>query len=76
MGEVGDDAEVEREAADGDRGGSLRLAGEVGDVDALAAEGFGDADGPLAAHAGAGCGILREDAAGGDIGGVEAIFEV
>src|SRR5208283_290425 len=36
---------------------------------------LGDADGPVAADAGAGCGVLREDAAGGDAGGVEAVLQ-
>ena len=30
---MGDDAEVQRQAANGDGGGALRFTGEVGDVD-------------------------------------------
>ena len=75
-GEVGDGAEVEREAAEVDGGGSLGLADEVGDGDLLGAEAFGDADGPLAADLGAGGGGLGEDVAGWSVGGVELVFEV
>ena len=73
---MGDGAEFEAEAADVDGGGALALAEEVGDGDLLGAEAFSDADGPLAADGGAGCGRLGEDAAGGSVGGVEAVFEV
>ena len=44
--------------------------------DALRAERLGDADRPLAADAGAGRGVLREDAAGGNVAGVEAVLQV
>ena len=43
---MGDDAEVEAEAADVDGGGALALAEDVGDGDLLRTEAFGDADGP------------------------------
>ena len=75
-GDVGDGSEFEAEAADVDGGGALGLAEDVGDGDLLRAEAFGDADGPLAADGGAGCGRLGEDVAGGRVGGVEAVFEV
>lgn len=73
---MGDGSEFEAEAADVDGGGAFRLTEEVGDGDLLCAEAFGNADGPLAAHGRAGCGRLGEDAAGGCVGGVEAVFEV
>jgi hypothetical protein len=74
-GEVCDDAEVEGEAADADRGCALGLAGQVGDVDALRAQRLGDADWPLAADMRARGGILREDVARRDIGGIEATLQ-
>ncbi len=51
---VRDGAEFEREASDGDGGGALGLADEVGNGDFLGAEAFSDADGPLAADDGTG----------------------
>jgi len=74
-GDVGDGAEVERETADVDGGSALGLADDVGDGDALGAEAFGDADGPVAADFGAGGRELGEDAAGGGGGGVEAVLD-
>ena len=73
---MGDGAEVERHAADVHGGVALRLADDVGDGDLLRAEAFGDADLPLVADARAGGGGLREDAAGGDGGGVELVLDV
>ena len=73
---MGDGSELEAEAADGDGGGALGLADEVGDGDLLAAEALGDADDPFAADGGAWGGRLRDDAAGGDGGGVETILDV
>ena len=73
--DVGDGAEFEAETADVDGGGALGLADEVGDGDLLCAEGFGDADGPLATDGYARGWGLGEDVAGGRVGGVEAIFE-
>ena len=75
-GDVGDDAELEPEAADIDGGGSLGLADDVGNGNLLRAEAFGDAYSPLAADDGAWSGRLGEDSAGGYVGGVETVFEV
>lgn len=72
---MGGDAEVEVEAAKVEVGRALGLADEVGDVDLLGAEAFGDANGPLAAYGGSGSRVLGEDAAGWGGGGVEAVFE-
>jgi len=76
VGDMGDDTEVEAEAANVDGGGAFALADNAGDGDLLCAEAFGDADGPLAADGGAGGGGLGEDAAGGRAGGVKTVFEV
>ena len=74
--DVGEGAEVELHAADVHGGVAEGLADDVGDSDLLGAEGFGDADRPAVADAGAGGGGLGEDAAGGDGGGVETVFDI
>ena len=51
------------------------LTQQIGDGDLLRTEAFGDANGPLAADGSAGDGGLREDAAGGNVGRVEAILQ-
>ena len=65
-------AEVEREAADGDGGGALGHAADVGDGHLLGAEAFNGADLPLLPDDDAGCRDLGDDVSGGDGGGVEA----
>ena len=52
------------------RGGSCR---ERGNIDELGAEAFGGLDAPAAADAGSGLGLLRDDATGGNGGGIEVI---
>jgi hypothetical protein len=73
-GNVGDDTEVEPEAADVDGGGALALADDVGNGDLLGAEAFGDADSPVATDDGARDRGLGEDTTGRRGWRVEAVF--
>jgi hypothetical protein len=73
--EVSDDAEVERQAANADGRSALGLAGQFGDIDALRPKRLGDTDGPLAANVGSGGRILGENAASGNLGGVEVVLQ-
>lgn len=51
------------------------MSGHIGDRHLLGSDAFRDADGPLAAHSGAGCRELPEDVTGRDVGRVELVLE-